>query len=307
MTFPPLREVWAAVLTHLEPSGAPDVAAIRRNVDLAVASGFDGVVLNGATGEYPALSPHQFRSVLTDVSDAVRGRCRFLAGIGSASVNDSIAMGHAAFEAGAAAALLPPPHFFRYSQEDVAEWCRQIARALPGPVLLYNLPQFTNPLTLETVRELLAEGCGIEGIKDSSGSLDILRALTAESPEVRRIVGNDAVLVQGRREEVASGVISGVAGVLPELVALLAGRPEVDEQRYSAAILLMNDYLDQLKDLPVPWGLKWTAEFRGLAPARFAQPLSAGRQAQGKQFSEWLEGWWAQAVPVLNLPQAVSR
>lgn len=305
--FPPLREVWAAVLTHLEPSGAPDIAALRRNVDLVVSSGFDGIVLNGATGEYTALSPEQFRATLSAAADEVQGRCRFLCGIGSASLQDSVAMGQAAFEAGAAAVLLPPPHFFRYSQGDVAEWCRQIARSVPGPVLLYNLPQFTNPFTLETVQALLAEGSGIEGIKDSSGSLDILRALTAATPDVRRIVGNDAVLVQGRREEVASGVISGVAGVLPELVGLLAGRPECDEKQYSAATVLMNDYLDQLKDLPVPWGLKWTAEFRGIAPARFAQPLSAEREAQGKQFAKWLEGWWAQVAAELNLPVPVSR
>lgn len=301
---PPNPEVWAAVLAHRSASGRIDESAAARNASLVAAAGLKGFVVNGATGEYAGMPPEEFRDLVKIYSRATHGRCGVLAGIGSCSVDLSVQLGLAAFEAGVKAVLLPPPHFFRYSQDDIACWCNEIAARLPGPVLLYGLPQFTNPLEFETVRRLLAECPNITGIKDSSGSLEILRGLTATAPHARRIVGNDSVLVQARQERICDGIISGVAGVLPELIFFLAtSDPMEDQSRYETAALLLDEYIEQIQRFPVPWGLKLTAKHRGFAKAAFAQPLSPLRRQQSKDFAEWLDGWFERAE--ITLPMTV--
>ena len=58
----------------------------------------------------------------------------------------------------------------------------------------------------------------IIGIKDSSGSLDHTRRIASRAC---RIVGDDSVLVPALDAGLCDAVVSGVAGVLPELTTLL--------------------------------------------------------------------------------------
>jgi 4-hydroxy-tetrahydrodipicolinate synthase len=106
-----------------------------------------------------------------------------------------------------------------------------------------------------------------------------------------RIVGDDSVLVPALDAGVCDAVVSGVAGVLPELTTLLF------EQRNSAAYpqaaQLLSELIRHLSAFPVPWGLKLIAEFRGITPAWFSQPLSAARTAQADELRAWFPGWWA--------------
>ena len=93
-------------------------------------------------------------------------------------------------------------------------------------MLLYNLPQFTSGLSKETVRRLILEVPNIIGIKDSSGSLDILSDLTAHNVETCRIVGNDSALALALTQRVCDGVVSGVACALPETIQALYAEAE---------------------------------------------------------------------------------
>jgi hypothetical protein len=53
----------------------------------------------------------------------------------------------------------------------------------------------------------------------------------------------------------------------------------------------------QLSVLPVPWGLKWIAEARGIARAFFSQPVSDRRLAQSGDLLRWFGEWWSNAEP----------
>ena len=119
-------------------------------------------------------------------------------------------------------------------------------------------------------------------------SLAILSGLGAGAC---RIVGDDSVLVAALDAGVCDGVVSGVAGVLPEVTAFLF------EQRNSAAYAraaeLLTELIRHLSVFPVPWGLKIVLECRGITAAWFGQPLSAARTAQADEFRAWFPGWWA--------------
>jgi 4-hydroxy-tetrahydrodipicolinate synthase len=184
------------------------------------------------------------------------------------------------------------PHFFSYTQDDLYAFSEDVAGKLSIPILLYNLPQFTNGLESATVQNLLVNCPNIVGIKDSSGSLETLRDLTKSNPQSCRIVGNDSAFADSVREQIADGVISGVAGVLPELIlSIYAHRNESDSAEFKEAVSRLNEFIGQLNAFPTPWGLKIIAQSRGIIPASFSQPLSGQRLAQSQSLERWFQEW----------------
>lgn len=286
----PVGGVYAAVLTPRLADDAIDIPALRGLLTFLVERGVNGFALNGATGEFCLTTPLQLDRMLTVARDVLGPRANILCGVGAAGVHGCAELVAVALRHGVQGLLLPMPFFFPYQAEDLHAFCKVVAAATTLPVLLYNLPQFTSGLSKETVRQLIADVPNIVGIKDSSGSLDILRHLTAEGPEAVRVVGNDSALAPALREGMCDGVVSGVACVLPELILSLYGN-DPSSAAFEMQALLLSEFLQQLDPLPTPWGLKWAAQARGLLTASFAQPVAPQRQQQADALMQWFAQW----------------
>jgi 4-hydroxy-tetrahydrodipicolinate synthase len=296
------RDVYAAALVPRDRDGRFDEINFRAIVSYLAARQIDGIVINGATGEYCQTSEWDLLRMLAICREVLGSHGQILCGIGAPSLPRSIELGRIAMEAGAKALLLPMPYFFRYAQEDLSAYCRAAAAALESPILLYNLPVFTNPLQLTTVRDLLASVPNLVGIKDSSGSLEILAGLSGTTAV--RIVGDDSVLVAALDAGVCDCVISGVAGVLPELMKFLFH--ERRSASYPQAAQWLDELVKRLSVFPTPWGLKLIAECRGMAEVSLTQPLSDNRVAEACAFRAWFGEWWPHAYDQLLLPTAAQ-
>ena len=273
---------WAAAITPRRADGTVDEPAFAGFLEALIERGIRGFVVNGATGEFCLTNSEELRRLLAVAAQVTRGRAEFACCIGSAGMRGCLDNGTVAMEAGAKALLLPMPYFFPYQQDDLDAFCRGVARDLRAPILLYNLPSFTTPLEASTVQRLIEDCPDIVGIKDSSGSLEILRSLTRAGIEACRIVGNDSILAQAIEEGVCDGVISGVAAAMPELiVACWKRQPEAARR--------LDEFIKQIAEFPVPWGVKLVAGFRGFAPAHLAQPMSQRRAAQTLELKEWVQ------------------
>jgi 4-hydroxy-tetrahydrodipicolinate synthase len=279
-----LRGVYAAVINPRDEENRLDGSALARILRFLADSGIRGFALNGATGEYCRNSPADLASMLETARNSLPADAAILCGIGAADLRGVLERGRVAMAAGARAVLLPMPHFFPYEQHDLRAFCLEVAERLSIDILLYNLPQFTTGLTVATVCDLVRECPPIKGIKDSSGFLDVLRALACDLPHAVRLVGNDGVLPEALQENVCDGVVSGVAGVWPELILPLFAK---DGACNADAVQALRAFIEKLDTVPAPWGLKWIAESRGLAAARFNLPLSELRISQGNQLREW--------------------
>jgi 4-hydroxy-tetrahydrodipicolinate synthase len=285
-----LGGVFAAVLMPRDAEGNLDEQALGANLKLLLANGIRQFALNGATGEFCRVQPAELRQLLQASMSFLPMDATVLCGVGAASLQESLALARVAAEEGSAALLLPMPYFFPYSQDDLEAFAAAFAQASPLPALLYNLPQFTSGLEVETVLRLLRTEKNLIGIKDSSGSLEMMRALTREGLPVSRIIGNDGALAQALEEGVCDGVVSGVACVLPEVIeALFAFAP--GSESFAAAAALLAEFIAQIDVLPTPWGLKVIAEARELAQATYSLPVSAARAAQIQAIQSWFEDW----------------
>jgi 4-hydroxy-tetrahydrodipicolinate synthase len=283
-----LGSLYAAVLIPRDENGELAERAFCRILEFLLSRGIAGVVVNGATGEYCLTSPSEIERVLALCRDVLGNRAQLLCSLGSASLKGVLALGDLAATYGAAAVLLPMPYFFPYSQDDLRSFSAAAAKSLRAPVLLYNLPAFTTGLEPATVVELIESAPNIIGIKDSSGKLDIFGAL--EGTRAMRFVGDDSILVRALEAAACEGVISGIAGILPELTRFL--KEKRTAAAYARVAGLQEELIERLSQFPTPWGLKLIAESRGLAPATFAQPVSERREVQMQDFREWFPAWW---------------
>jgi 4-hydroxy-tetrahydrodipicolinate synthase len=284
-----LDGVSAAVLTPRTDTDSVAEDQFRHNLYFLLARGIRSFALNGATGEFCLTSPAQLERILANASPITHFDGQFVVGIGTPGYTTSVELGRMAADAGAKAVLLPMPYFFPYEQSDLRAFVTRVADALSIPVLLYNLPQFTSAIAPQTSLQLIREHENIAGIKDSSGSLETLRLLTAEGVDCCRIVGSDTALGRALEEGVCDGVVSGVACVLPELIqrVFAAGISAPESVEFRAANDHLEALIEEINVLPVPWGLKVVSEERQLGPAKFALPIAPERQLQIAQLRTW--------------------
>jgi 4-hydroxy-tetrahydrodipicolinate synthase len=285
-----VKGVYAALLTPRLRNGDFDGNSYRNQLEFLLGKGIEGFALNGATSEYSLITPEELKKILEISKETLANRADFICGVGAATLRAAVKLGQLAMEGGATGLLLPMPYFFPYSQDDLGSFCNSFAKQIPLPILLYNLPMFTSGLEASTVLDLIQQNENIVGIKDSSGSLDILRAITESGLECTRVVGNDSALAPALCEGLCEGVISGVSCVLPEILkAMVESAPGSAEfERMSE---LLNVFTAQLNRFPTPWCLKFISESRKITSAWFPFPLSEGRAAEGAKLVEWFKLW----------------
>lgn len=270
-------------------NGDLDIPTFERHILFLANKGINGFALNGATGEYCLTSEADLTRVLRNARKALGPRVTVLAGIGGASDLHSLRLLSISQNERADGVLLPMPHYFPYSQEDLSCFVKNIVAEASIPVLLYNLPSFTSPLEPATSAKLISELDQVIGIKDSSGELDTVRLLTTEVPNANRVIGNDEALYEALKQQLCDGVVSGVACVLPELMLAFYQAIKADAAGVEAARLrsLVDEFISWLTRFPVPWGLKMIAQERGFGRAIFPMPLSEQRAKDYHAFTEW--------------------
>jgi len=297
MTAKKVSGIYAAVLSPRLADDSIDTGALTKLIRFLVSKGITTFAINGATGEFCLTTPEHLQVLFSTMRSASDGKAQILCGVGAPGIAGTLALSKVAESNGAHALLLPMPYFFPYRQEDLDLYCRKTANGTSLPILLYNLPQFTSGLEKETVRTLITEVPNIIGIKDSSGSLDILRDLCDYGVDACRIVGNDSALAPAQLENICDGVISGVACALPELILELYGQhPQTDAERFDTAAKLLTEFIEQLDTFPTPWGLKWMLEARGVLEATFSLPVTQHRLEQSKAMKQWLSTWLPDAL-----------
>lgn len=286
-----VQGIYTAVLTPRHADETVDTESLAGLIRFQMERGVESFAMNGATGEFPLTTPEHLETILATVKQVSGGKANILCGVGAPGIAGVKTLISVAEAAGVKALLLPMPCFFPYQQQDLDLFCREAAASTELPVLLYNLPQFTSGLLKETVRRLIVEVPNIIGIKDSSGSLDILEDLTHHKIDACRIVGNDSALAPALKANLCDGVVSGVACAVPEIIQAAYSEPD-----FAEAARLLDEFIEQITGAPTPWGLKWMAEARGIAPATFSQPVTATRIKQGQEMTAWLKDWLPAAL-----------
>jgi 4-hydroxy-tetrahydrodipicolinate synthase len=299
----PLPANFAALCTPIDDRGGLDLATFDRIVDFVMTGGAEGVVIGGATSEFPHFTVEQRGTLIRRAVERVAGRGPVLANIGTSSVLSTIELARAAADAGCAALLLPMPYFFRYTQEDLIAYCEAVCASVSAPFLLYNLSSFTTPIEIPTAIRLLEAIPNMIGMKDSSGNAAHLVPLAeACSPRgLTLFAGYDTLILDAMRAG-WNGAISGVACFAPELVAAAIRSYSAGDDSKSAALQAqINELVAKvIAPLPSPWGIRLGLAARGIATGPLHLPISPARARQIDTIRAWLAEWTSSPAASLD-------
>ena len=193
-----------------------DAVAYAKLIDWQIESGVDGFVAVGTTGESATLDHDEHLETIRLGVAAARGRCKVIAGTGSNSTREAIAMTQAAEGLHADAALVVAPYYNKPSQEGMYRHYRAVAEATGLPVILYSVPSRCGiEIGVETTRRLAADCPNVVAIKEAGGSVDRVSQLRAVLPDKFPILSGDDALTLPFLAAGAVGVISVTSNVIP--------------------------------------------------------------------------------------------
>ncbi|MBM4466086.1 MAG: formaldehyde-activating enzyme [Chloroflexi bacterium] len=176
----------------------------------------DGVVPAGTTGEFVYLTEAEKRRVIDIAVDEVGGRVPVVAGTGCASTRDTVALTQYAKDAGATAALVVAPFYFKPTFNEVYEHYEAV-NEVGLPIILYNIPQCAGTHFQWWTAEGMAYLDNVVGIKDSSGDAPFLMALFEKiKGQVGIFCGHDEIVVAALAAG-ADGAILASANLIPDI------------------------------------------------------------------------------------------
>src|SRR5438034_3841760 len=120
--------------------GALDLEATARLTDFMLEGGVQGLVVSGSTGEAATCSVEERRELWAFVRDRARKRAWVVAGTGTNSTTDSIALTRMAEELGLDGAMVVTPYYNKPTPKGQAAHFAAVARSTRLPLILYNVP-----------------------------------------------------------------------------------------------------------------------------------------------------------------------
>ncbi len=205
------------ITTPFDAAGGLDLGALAANVERYERAGLAGYLAFGSNGEAVHLAADERRRVLETLRQAAPGR-PLVAGVNEQSTAAAIEAARRAADAGADAALVITPYFYKsaMTQDILRAFFEAVADASPLPVLAYNIPQNTGvTIAPRTLAELAAHPNFI-GVKDSSGNLPALCDTLRLAPAGLAVNVGSAGILYPALAMGAAGAILAVACVAPE-------------------------------------------------------------------------------------------
>jgi 4-hydroxy-2-oxoglutarate aldolase len=214
-----LHGIIAALPTPFGYDGEVDHGKLRDNIEHWNRTDLLGYLPLGSTGEFPHLTIDEKLAVLESVRSAMAPEKLLLAGTGELSTRQTIEMTRRAHDAGADAAVIITPFYYKkvlHDEHHEAHYLR-IADNSPMPILIYMIPQFAAVTLMPETIARLAEHPNIIGLKESSGDIEGLKELFRElkADEFNVLVGSPAIMCQGM-EAGCSGAVLAVGALAPK-------------------------------------------------------------------------------------------
>lgn len=222
-----------ALTTPFGADGTVDLPRLLGHGRACLEAGCGSLTLFGTTGEGASLGMDERARILEALTGQGVDPRQIIAGVAAASTEDAAAQARMALDAGCRGLLAAPPFYFKNVGDDgvfgwFAAWIEALGDAARG-VILYNIPQLTGvTLSVPLIERLARAFPGtVVGVKDSSGDWPYTEALLKARGDLAILIGDERHLARGVRIG-AQGTISGLANVVPRVLARIVGTGEED-------------------------------------------------------------------------------
>lgn len=200
--------------------GEVDYETYVRLVEMQIAEGSHGILVNGTTSEPASLTTEE-RNKLVDVAiKTAKGRIPVVAATGSQSLWETKILTEHAAKAGADALLIVTPYYTRPQQRGMVDYYLEVMRGIDVPWMIYHIPGRTAvSVTVDTIKQLKDKSKNFVGMKHAVNDLDfVTECLAAVGRDFRIFVGLEdlsfPMMTVG-----ACGLMNAVGNLRPKLLA----------------------------------------------------------------------------------------
>ena len=296
------------ITTPFTSAGEIDSAGLVANIQKWNACGVNGYVVLGSTGERVNLDEREYLQVIQTARAATPRGLTFIVGAGQQSTRGTIAEIERAAHAGAEAALVITPNYYRpaITQEALVEHYAAVADAAPVPILLYSMPDLTGIKIEPETTAQLSQHPNILGIKDSSNDI-------AKFAETRRTVPDDFAVMIGNGTVFSEALQAGARG---GILAVGCCAPQICLEIYRAVVAGKIDRAAALQEKLTPLaravtktygigGLKAAMELTGFVGGAVRAPLRRPAEQAVNEIRDLLNATTALvSAPLLKASEA---
>ena len=290
--------VLAPLTTPFDPTTG-DVAAValRNNARAVLEARGSGVVVAGSTGESSLLSEEEARRMVGWLREVVPSDKLLVVGAGRESTRATVAACRDGAEQGADAALVRPPSYFArlISQRALVDHFRRVADESPIPILVYNIPVYTNLAVTDSTLSSLAEHPNIVGAKDSSGDLKNFAAYRDAAPGWALFVGSGALLYAALELGAVGGVVAVADFAVEAAVEVAESFARGDRVAAGRAQERLAPLHKEIVGKLGPPGVKLAMDAMGLVGGPVRPPLVSPADAEMRRIDKLLRA--AQLTP----------
>jgi dihydrodipicolinate synthase/N-acetylneuraminate lyase len=203
------------IVTPCQSNGELDLDGFHNVCDEMLAAGCKGIFVAGSTGRGPWFSPKEMQRLCRAAADQIQGRAMLVAGCSASGLPGMLENAYAMADAGAQIAVTTAPVYYHYDQLEIEKIYLEFADASPIPVIVYDIPEFTNVKLAGEMLLRLAKHKNIIGFKDSSADFGRFKILADSLQSFP-----DFYLMQGKENLLADSLRIGASGFIVSLIHL---------------------------------------------------------------------------------------
>jgi 4-hydroxy-2-oxoglutarate aldolase len=206
-----LKGLLLPITTPFTESQEIDFAGLATNIANWNGTGVVGYVVLGSTGERVHLDEAEYLRVIEAARQATPAELAFIVGAGQQSTRGTVREVERAAAAGAEAALVITPNFYRsaITQSALADYYTAVADAATLPILLYSMPDLTGIRIEPETAARLCEHENIIGMKDSSNDVEKFgQTAKMVNQDFAMMIGNGTVFADALRAGARGGILA---------------------------------------------------------------------------------------------------
>lgn len=213
-----LAGVFPPIPTPFDERGDVAYGALTENLRRWNEYDLAGYVVIGSNGEAVYCDEKEKLRVWKTARQAIPSSKLLIAGTGAESTSGTIALTQLAAEAGADVALALTPHYYagKMTAEALIQHFRAVADASPIPLMIYNVPKFTQVDIGAAAIAQAARHPNIVGMKETGGNITKMGdTVRLAGPEFQLIAGSAGFFFAGLALGAVGGILA-LANIAPQ-------------------------------------------------------------------------------------------
>ena len=267
-----------AMVTPFDGTGSVDYAQAQRLARALLASGSDGVVVAGTTGEAPTLTDEERFALYEAAVEEVGDRATVVAGTGTYDTRHSIHLTERAHAIGVDGVLVVTPYYSKPPPRGIVAHVEAIAAATDRPVIFYDIPSRVvvdvEPATIAR----LAEIDNVRAVKQAKPSLDAARNVVACGLDL--YAGDDDLILPFLEVGGTGGICVHTHVVGPRVKEMLERYRSGDVSGARALDEELRPSIELLRVVTNPIAIKRALDLLGLTPGTVRLPLVEADEAE---------------------------